>query len=324
MTPLEQLTEALEAWLARERDSLNTLAGAIVVLDMLHRKLPLTEADVFTQGGQIVGARGLALRQTLERYGIDRRFLSDGVTTRSTNKFIGLLRAIENGQALLPLLPDARQHTINALIAILSARISTRTQRTAVEIDTGSRVSLVARVRQILQETRDRSRGRVEQHLIGAKLTRRFPGQTINRERTYAADMQTERTGDFIIQNSVYHVTASPADPLIYKARLNLSGGLQPIFIVPRALLLRALELATLAGIAEQVMIFGLEDFLAQNLLEMADADGIDHEAMFESIIDLYNARIAEIETDQSLQIRLRRDDLIDSLSENMLPDPRD
>src|SRR5258708_1026434 len=130
----QALRDAVMQWLENEGASLNTLAGAVAVLDKLIQTAPLTEGDVFTDGGQIIGGRGSKLRQSLEKYGISPNFLSDGVTTRSTNKFRGLLRALDNGIALAPLTTDERYEVVVALVAPLAVLISEKTHRSPLTI----------------------------------------------------------------------------------------------------------------------------------------------------------------------------------------------
>jgi hypothetical protein len=307
----QTLRDAVMQWLENEGASLNTLAGAVAVLDKLIQKAPLTEEDVFTDGGQIIGGRGFKLRQALQKYGISPGFLSDGVTTRSTNKFRGLLRALDNGIALASLTTDERQEAVSILIAPLATLISEKIHRSPLTIDFSSHRSLAAQIQDVLLRTRDRSRGRVEQHLVGAKLESRFPNLPINRLRAYAADVQTERTGDFVVRQTVYHVTASPAPLLIEKTKRNLIDKLQPVLLVPRDLLHRARQLAIEGNVLDQIMIFSIEEFLTQNILEMADDKAIEHDDMFRQVLGLYNRRIEEVESDSVSTYHVRGLELI-------------
>ncbi|MCZ7547355.1 MAG: DUF4928 family protein [Anaerolineae bacterium] len=108
--PIDSLRNAIVRWLQQEGTARSTLAGAIVVLDRLRDYAPLSNKDIFTSGGQLVGGRGEALRNTLARNGETRVFLADGVTTRSTEKFRRLAEAIDCGKALAPF-PDARRES---------------------------------------------------------------------------------------------------------------------------------------------------------------------------------------------------------------------
>ncbi|MFO7632989.1 MAG: hypothetical protein R6W76_10630, partial [Caldilinea sp.] len=78
----------------------STLAGAIITLDVLRRRAPFTEDDLFTPAGQLIGGRGASLKATLQRYGLQHDFLIDGVTTRAMFKFVRLAQAVEWGMPL--------------------------------------------------------------------------------------------------------------------------------------------------------------------------------------------------------------------------------
>ena len=45
------------------------------------------------------------------------------------------------------------------------------------------------------------------------------------------ADSQTDRSGDFVISNTILHCTTAPGEPLIQKCKANIHVGCQPIII---------------------------------------------------------------------------------------------
>src|SRR5690606_22948171 len=85
----------------------------------------------------------------------------------------------------------------------------------------------------IVEQARGRSGGIVEQHLVGAKLEKRFSGLDIDNHPAHAADQQTARDGDYRIGNTVYHVTSAPGAAVVAKCARNLRDGLRPILLVP-------------------------------------------------------------------------------------------
>jgi|SRR5579859_7464953 len=100
MFDTQPLARAIANWLDSQHNakgaSLNTLAGTALVLHKLVKTAPLEEKDVITiDGGQLIGGRGQHLRGVLRQYGMPDDFLSDGVTTRSTQKFRTLLSIID-------------------------------------------------------------------------------------------------------------------------------------------------------------------------------------------------------------------------------------
>jgi hypothetical protein len=88
------LDDAVDAWVQScvrgGKISRNTIAVGIVILDRLRQRVPLTEADILSKGGEISGSRA-GLRKILTKYGIAEKFLKE-VTTR---------QAHQDGQRLL-------------------------------------------------------------------------------------------------------------------------------------------------------------------------------------------------------------------------------
>ena len=304
---LNALVRTIEEWLDNDRNgrgaSINTLSGIVIVLDRLCENVPLVEREIITQGGQLQGGRGLNLRATLRKYEMRDDLLSDGVTTRSTQRFRDFMEVIKYGEALIGLTEAERKETVKVLIEVVKARVIKLTNRDPLVLDLSNRKSLTAQVKSMLHLARARSRGRIEQHLVGAKLEERFGRENINRERAYSADVQTSRAGDFAIGTTIYHVTASPMLTLVPKLKANLAVRCTPVLIIPADKVAAALKLMSAHNLEDQVEIFPLETFLTQNILEMADSEGIDHTTMLERVLTIYNERIGETETDQSLRI---------------------
>lgn len=320
---LDALIKTIENWLDGDRNgrgaSINTLSGVTVVLDRLCEGAPLTENKIITEGGQLRGGRGSNLRAVLRKYGMRDDLLSDGVTTRSTQRFRDFLTAISYGEALSNLTPAEREESVKVLMQSVMERILKLTTRAPLIVDLANRKSLTTQIAAMLRQSRERSKGRVEQHLVGAKLEERFGRKKVNRERAYSADAQTSRSGDFAINNTIYHVTASPMPGLGPKIKANLAAHYTPVLIIPSDVVPRALELMNMLGLDDQVEIFSLEMFLTQNILEMADFKGVTHTAMLEHILSIYNERVKETESDQSLRIDFSDGD---NLSEDIPSNP--
>jgi hypothetical protein len=147
-------------------------------------------------------------------------------------------------------------------------------------------------VRRILEEAKNRSGGVVEQHLVGAKLQKR-----------HTAGVQTGGSGDFMIGQVVYHVTAAPTPNVIQKCRENIQAGLHPILLVPGDLASKAKDFAEFAGLKEALTVIAIEDFVALNIIEMAIDQQVRFIEVLKEIIDIYNERLEEVETDMSLKI---------------------
>lgn len=158
----------------------------------------------------------------------------------------------------------------------------------------------------ILENAKGRSSGVVEQQLIGATLKRRFSGIDIPNHPVHAGDRQTERAGDFAISQLVYHVTAAPSRNVLQKCAKNITAGLLPILLVPREQENKAQILAQDEGIDTELAIISIEDFVALNIIELATEENKDFFSILKEIIEIYNKRLLEVETDLSLRIEVR------------------
>lgn len=165
--------------------------------------------------------------------------------------------------------------------------------------------SPVTWVHMILESARERSNGVVEQHLAGAKLVRRFKNILVPNYPAHAGGMQTMRAGDFEISNSVFHVTAIPSPIVIQKCATNIKAGLHPILLVPSEQMNKAQALAEVEGIDEELTIKSIENFVSTTIIDLANEENKDFFAVLQEIVQIYNRRLAEVETDLSLQIEL-------------------
>lgn len=158
----------------------------------------------------------------------------------------------------------------------------------------------------IVENAKQRSGGVVEQHLVGAKLERRFKDTEIPNHPAHAGDRQTARAGDFSVASTVYHVTATPSRNVIQKCAENIKVGLYPILLVPGEQEYRAKALAQDEGIDKNLTIASIELFVGLNIMELAKDENKDFFAILQEIVHIYNRRLAEVETDLSLQIEVR------------------
>ncbi len=283
----------------------STLAGALVVIDKLRTHVPLTDELVFTSNGQLIGGRGQALFSLLKKEGIPENYLRDGVTTRSTDKFRRLLTNIEYGRRLKKLSKDERLATIDQMTGLVKQQIKGWFARQHLKIACDTRLSPQQWIDEIFRVSRERSAGRVEQHLVGAKLEKRFPNVNIGRDAANAGDVQTSRAGDFYVGRTAYHITAAPSVSVIHRCKENVRDGKYPVLLVPRNAVERAKGLAEAQGMETQISVFSIEDYLAQNIVELALDEGVELIVTMRAIIAVYNDRIQQAETDKSLRIEL-------------------
>jgi hypothetical protein len=303
---IRALQPALEEWLDEHGRHRSNLAGAIALLHALKEKCPLEQEDVFTEG-QVRRARGSTLFKILDSYRIPR-FLKDGATTRTARASCArLLAAIDHGRTLAGLSERERAAVVDRLIGMVSQRVADRLARHPIRVACDPADSTVAWVEAILESARQhRSEGRLEQHLVGAKLERRHQRAVIPVHSATAGDTQTGRPGDFQLAEHVYHVTVAPTRELLEKCRENLSEGLVPVVLVPRQFVERVKVLATGQGIESRVHVLAIEDFVAQNILETAEEAGTRRLQVLHEIVEMYNRRVDEAEVDPALRITLR------------------
>jgi hypothetical protein len=150
-----------------------------------------------------------------------------------------------------------------------------------------------------------RARGIVERHLVGATLQQRHPGIVFPNNPGHAGDSQTGRSGDFPLKGVSYHVTATDGKEATERCKQNIAEGVHPVLLVPRRFLENARVRADVAGIQHRASILAIEDFITQNIIEMSTNEQQDFFSTLKAIIDEYNRRLEEVETDMSLKIEI-------------------
>lgn len=167
------------------------------------------------------------------------------------------------------------------------------------------RQSPAAWIDSILKAAELRSLGAVERHLVGATLQQRHPGIAVPNNPGHAGDSQTGRSGDFPLEGVSYHVTATDGKEAMERCKQNIAAGVHPVLLVPRRFLENARVRADVAGIQHRASILAIEDFITQNIIEMSTNEQQDFFCTLKAIIDEYNRRLEEVETDMSLKIEL-------------------
>lgn len=158
----------------------------------------------------------------------------------------------------------------------------------------------------ILNIVQGLTEGIVERQLVGAKLARLFKEIDIPNHPAQTGDKPTSRTGDFNFSGLVYHVAVMPSRDVIQKCTENIRAGSLPILLVPRDQEYRAKALSQDEGVDEQISIFSIENYIAISIIELAIEENTDLFSVFQEVIQIYNRRLAEVETDLSLLIEVR------------------
>jgi len=149
--------------------------------------------------------------------------------------------------------------------------------------------------------------GAVLQHLVGAKLELRFADQpvVIDHHSSATADVQTGRLGDFEIGSAVFHITKSANHDHYRKARQNAQNGRKVYLLAPDSVLQGMKQFAEdfEPGFSQKVDIFSIEQFVAQNLDELARFDRGQALRQLDLLLKQYNELIDRYENDSSLKI---------------------
>jgi hypothetical protein len=141
---------------------------------------------------------------------------------------------------------------------------------------------------------------------VGATLERRFKGIKVSTFSARAGDGHTERDGDFAISKLVCHVTANPSRAVLQKCAKNVKAGVLPLLLVPREMAEKARILAGEESIEREVAVISIEDFVAFNVIELATEERGSFFTILKEIVEIYNRRLGEVETDLSLQIQVK------------------
>jgi len=272
----------------------------------LKDKALLREEDLDTGGGQVPGLSGETIKRILERHGITHKYSAEGGrTSRSSVPLARSIAEFVNANEGFQALPDAARLQV---VATLEDRLIHEVQRyfdrKRIEVSIDMSKPGPAIVSDILSVARSRGLGgAVAQHLVGAKLARRFADREISNNPATAADAQTGREADFSIGRTVFHVTVAPMPPVVERCAANIRQGFRPYLIVPYDTLERARAYALSSELQDSIALVSIEQFVGQNLDEMAAFDPNNTAQELAAVLHEYNRRVAEAETDQSLQI---------------------
>lgn len=303
--------EWYEAERGRRQFALGIANAGLVVLEHLRGVAPLGEAVVLTPSrGQVRGLSGGRVQKIVARYaGMPRRMGTEaGRTSRGTPaaamRLVEKINQCLSGREVSEQEKSAAIDAAQAWIVRNVHELSWQRDRLQPTIDANR--SPEHNVEVILASARERGQaGAVAQHLVGAKLALRFPDARVWNFSHSAADKPSDRPGDFLVGDTVFHVTVAPSANLFAKSRGNLREHYRVVVLVPADRLDAARQLAEIEGILERVAIRCIEHFVGQNLDEMATFSRTGFSKGLRALIEEYNRRVEEAETDRSLLIEV-------------------
>ncbi|MGE5483787.1 MAG: DUF4928 family protein [Ignavibacteriales bacterium] len=286
-----------------------TIATALVVLDRLKDTYDLRlESHRASGKSQIRSASGAAVSRILARFGEKRPFLKEGGRTNrgAPGDIAGMLQSLRSCN--LHLLEEGeRVEVLEALQQFLTERVRDYHNRQRLRVYYDASTTTWKAVRDLLETARQSGKDApVAQYLVGAKLKIRFPDINVENESYSTADDQLGRPGDFVIGDTVFHVTVRPTPALYEKCRENVSQGFRVYLLVPDSCVLGARQNAE-ATLPGKVAVESVESFVSQNIEEISAfrrdrvTDGLGR------LLQVYNERVNAVETDKSLLLEIPR-----------------
>lgn len=243
-----------------------------------------------------------------------RRFWPDApsIGTEAGRTSRGTLPAVERlaeslnalREALGPLTEKERERLADAMQRwIIDHPIAEHFKRQRLEAPLDPRLASVSNFKAILETAKHRKlSGPVAQHLVGAKLALRYPEQEIENYSYTTADVQLNRPGDFVVGDTVFHVTMAPARDVIEKCGRNIGDGFRCVLLVPADQQEFAARLAD-QEVGGSVAVLSIEAFVGQNVEEIAGFRQSQFEITLRRLLETYNERVQEAETDPALLI---------------------
>ncbi len=266
------------------------------------KEFPLNPDDFQTSSkGQVAGLGGGNLKKILREHGITQQLSAEGGRTSRGSmglmiKYVDFLNAWNE------------EETVDFSI-VEQVREYFRNQPFVLTADTSKTIG--ANLDELFEQAKKRQKqnpgtqylGTVLQHLVAAKLCLIMPENAFEIHGASVADAPTERSGDFVINNTIIHCTTMPGALLIEKCKANLRGGCHPVIITIFERVHTALNLAEDAGLAGRVEVWDIQQFLSSNVYEHSFFDESKRNSTLSDIIGRYNKIVLETETDPSLRI---------------------
>lgn len=304
---IEQLTSFRD-------DNRITGKGALAVVVHLSRYakengLPLVADKLITDGsGQVLGLGKGAVQRVLIDHGITKVLAEEG--GRTSRGSIGIMRAYV---AFLNNLRRKGSIDLEQVetwwIARVKEHFSAKPFRLRFDAGKGFQSiiqDLLAQAKKRQQEsTGAMYQGAVLQHLVGAKLELALPELSIEHHGFSVADAVSARSGDFVIDHTIVHITTAPSEAVIRKCQRNLEAGCKPIVLTLADGVTVAKALANNAGLVGQIDIMDAEQFLAANLHELSLFNISARLTTLEKLVRTYNQIVDDNETDPSLRIEM-------------------
>lgn len=284
------------------------LSAVIQMTHMLAAKtFPLDPDDFKTdKEGQVAGLGGGNLKKVLKDHGITQQLSSEG--GRTSRGSMGLMRKYV---ALLNAWNDETAVDFHAAEEFWAEQIREYFRNQPFVLNADAAKTIGANIDDLFEQAKKRQKqnpgtqylGIVLQHLVAAKLSLIMPENSFEIHGASVADAPTERSGDFVICNTIIHCTTMPGALLIEKCKGNIRGGCHPVIITIFDRVHTALNLAEDAGLAGRVEVWDIQQFLSANVYEHSLFNEANRNSTLAEIVRRYNEIVSQNETDPSLRI---------------------
>jgi hypothetical protein len=285
-----------------------TIAAALLILDKLQNDFNLDLDSYRTEKGQsqIAGLSAAAIAGILERFGEKRPFLSEGGRTNrgAAGDMAKMLNTIANME-LSKLSKNKRNSILQSFQLFLVKKIEDFHNRQILKVHYDPSTTTLHFISEILQVAKNRGKdGKVAQYLVGAKLQMRYPEIEIENYSSSTADQQLNRRGDFQVNDTVFHISVSPMQPVYEKCKSNVEEGFRAYLLVPDKRLAGAKDYAE-ALLSGKIFVQSIDAFVAQNVEELSSFSKGKIAGEFHQLLSIYNSRVDAIESDKSLLIEI-------------------
>lgn len=147
---------------------------------------------------------------------------------------------------------------------------------------------------------------KVLRYLVSAKLSLIIPQESPPQKHgAHVLDVGSDHSGDFSYGDTEIHVTSDPGEALIRKCARNIDDGYNSIVITTSKRVSLAEGLADMAGFANRIEVWDIEQFLSMNLNERGVFCQTGRKNMAVRLVEAYNKIIDTCETDPSLKIQI-------------------
>ena len=284
-----------------------SIGAALVVLERLKDKYILDlDAHRAPGKGQIRGLTPSAVKRILAKFGETRPFLVEGGrTNRGGPAAVEALFAVLRPLDLESEDVDARNVLLNDFQKRVAESVSAYHERKRLSFVYDSARTTWSVVHNLLHEAREVGKtGAVAQYLVGAKLQLRFPHVKVPNDNYSAADVQTGRPGDFLVGDTAFHVTVAPNLAVFEKCKRNLDAGVRVYLLVPDDRVVGTRQNAEETAPA-RIAVESIESFIANNIEGLSTFAKGSLVSGFRRLLETYNRRVAEVETDKSMLIEI-------------------